>query len=155
MTAQPFEEMMQTWMDAQKKMWDSFLSAIPDSGKSETAKAWEELMTAGEQTLKTTFQGQSDLIRAWIKSATAMPGTPAALVESAQQFQETYTRWSEAQQQLWTNWFEMLKRFDPSKGMSAWPATPANPYQMWQEETRKMVDRQFEWMRSWTGPARQ
>lgn len=155
MPAQPFEEMMKTWMDAQKKMWDSFLNAMPDAGKSEAAKAWEQLVTNGEQTLKTTFQGQSELIQAWVKSATTMEGTPTAFVESAKQFQETYTRWSEAQQQLWTNWFEMLKKFDPTKGMSAWPGMPANPYQIWQEETRKMLDRQFEWMRSWMGSVKQ
>ncbi len=155
MATQPFEEMMKTWMDAQKKVWDSFLDAMPDSGKSEKAQAWEQLVTSGEQALKTTFQGQTEWVQAWVKSATAVEGAPTALVESAKQFQETYARWSEAQQQLWTNWFDMLRKFDPSKGMSVWPSTPTNPYQIWQEETRKMVDRQFEWMRSWMGSARQ
>ncbi len=154
MPAQSYDEMMKSFVDTQKKMWDTLFDSVPGSGKSETAKAWEQFVSMGEQTLKNTLKSQSELIEGWVKTATGTEGAPPAIVDSAKQFQETFARWSEAQERVWTGWFEMLKGFDPDKAMGAWPVAPGNPFQMWQDESRKMIDRQLEWMRSWTGQTR-
>lgn len=151
---QPFEPTMQSWMETQKKMWDTFFETMQGFGKSQNAKAWEQTVSAGEEILKNTFKAQSEFIQTWVKSLTAVEGMPAQALDSAKQFQEMVQRWSETQERLWANWFDLLKKFDPSKVVGAWPETPASPFQMWQEASQKMMDTQLEWMRTWMGQTR-
>ena len=49
---QPFEPTMQSWMETQKKMWDTFFETMQGFGKSQNAKAWEQTVSAGEEILK-------------------------------------------------------------------------------------------------------
>jgi gas vesicle protein len=144
----PFEDMLNTMMETQKKMWDSFFQTMQGMGKSQSARAWEQTVSVGEEILKSTFKAQSDMVQAWSKSLAAMPGVPPQTLEAAKQFQEMYQRWSETQERLWANWFEMLKKFDPTKVMGAWPEAPQNPFQVWQDTTQKIMDAQLEWMRA-------
>ena len=150
----PFADAMKTWMDAQKRMWDGFFEATQGYGKSPSTKSWEQLVSMGEETLKNTFQAQAGWIQTWVKSLTGVEGTPSQVLDSAKQFEDGYRRWSEAQQQIWANWFDLLKKFDPSSMTGGWPASFSNPFQVWQETTQKMVNAQFEWMRAWMDQVR-
>src|SRR5512143_812970 len=106
MNMQPFEQTMQSWMETQKKMWDTFFETMQGFGKSQNAKAWEQTVSTGEEILKNTFKAQSEFIQTWVKSLTAVEGMPAQALDSAKQFQEMAQRWSETQERLWTNWFD-------------------------------------------------
>ncbi len=145
---------MKSWADAQKKMWDGFFESMPGPEKAPTAQAWEQMASMGEQTYKKSLQAQTDWIQSWISSISSAQGTPPQVLESAKQFQQMYEHWCDTQDRVWTNWFNMLKSFDPTRGTTAWTSMPSNPYQNWQENARKMIDTQFEWMQSWMGPAR-
>jgi hypothetical protein len=154
MSTESFEEMMKNWMDNQKKLWDGFFDTVQGFEKPQSAQTWEHVVALSEETFKKSSQAQTDWVQMWVRSLTSVPGLPNQASESAKQFQEMYQRWNETQERLWSTWFAMLKGFDPSKGMGAWAGMSANPFQMWQESTRKMVDAQFEWMRMWMGQTR-
>jgi len=151
MTTQSFEDMMKTWTESQKKMWDSFFETMQGLGKSQSAQVWERTISMGEQAFKNTFKTQSEWIQNWVKEMSAMEGVPAQAQETAKQFQKMYEQWSETQARLWVAWFDMLKKFDPSKGIGAWSETSPSPFQAWQDSTQKVMETQIEWMRSWMG----
>jgi hypothetical protein len=43
----------------------------------------------------------------------------------------------------------MLKKFDPSQFSGAWGSTPTDPFQVWQENTKQIMDTQMNWARAW------
>ena len=70
-------------------------------------------------------------------------------LETLNQFQEMLHRWAETQEKLWSAWFGFLKKFDPTKMVSAWGETGQNPFEFWQETTKQAMDAQMDFMKSW------
>jgi len=144
------EEMVNNWMDMQKKMWDAFFSSMPEVGKSPSQKVWEQTLEAGQESIKNTLVAQTEWLRTWVEYLGTVQGVPTPVMESARQMQEMARRWSETQEQLWKNWFEMLKKFDMSKVPSGWTGAMQDPFKAWQENTQKVMEAQSEWMNAWT-----
>ena len=144
------QEMMQTWINSQKKMWDTFSASMPGFEKAPSQKAWEQMIAFGEETLKNALDAQAEWMRSWSESTAAIPDMPEAASKSMEQFQEMMKRWNETQAQSWRAWFEMLKTFDPARMGGAWTVGAANPFAAWQDTTKKMMDAQLDWMKTWS-----
>jgi DNA replication protein DnaD len=43
----------------------------------------------------------------------------------------------------------MLKKMDPSQFTGTWGEMPKNPFQVWQDSTKMVMDTQMEWMQAW------
>jgi hypothetical protein len=144
------EQMVNNWMNMQKKMWDTFFASVPDVGKSPSQKVWEQTLVAGQELIKNSLTAQAEWLRTWVEYLGTVEGVPTQALESARQFQEMSKRWAETQEQLWGNWFEMLKKFDMSKVSGGWPGAAQDPFQTWQESTQKVMQAQVDWMNTWT-----
>ncbi len=147
---QQFEDMMKNWTDMQKKVWDNFFETMGGLGKSQSSKAWEHTVSVGEDALKNMFKTQAEWIGAWIEGLSAIEGMPEAALQAARQFQEMAKRWNTTQEELWANWFKMVKNFDPARMATGW-SEPPDLFKTFQETTQKIIETQTEWMRSWMG----
>jgi len=74
---------------------------------------------------------------------------PEQVMESTGQYQKMSEQWLDTQQQLWSNWFEMLKNFDFSKLTTSWSGAGTDPMKIWQESSQKIMEAQADWMRAW------
>ena len=41
------QDMMKTWMNTQRRMWDSFFDTMQGSGQSQVSRVWEQTLMRG------------------------------------------------------------------------------------------------------------
>lgn len=143
------EEMFKAWTQAQTKMWEAYAESIASFGKSPGEKAWEQTVAAGEELVKKSLNTQAEWMNSWAENFKTLGGMPEGASEALDQFQEMTERWAATQGKLWEAWFDMLKKFDFSQFTSAWGNMPKDPFQVWQESTKQVMDTQMAWMRAW------
>ena len=151
--AKQSEEMLKSWTETQKKMWDEWTKAMQSFGKSPSTEAWEKTVETWNQTIQKVLDGQVEGARLWAENVTTTKGTPQEMTEWAKQGQDIITRWTETQKQLWGHWFEVVKKLDASNILN-WPRDGQKFLQGWQETIQKAQDAQAEWLRTTTTQAR-
>lgn len=144
-----FEDMMKTWTDTQKKVWDSYFETMQGLNKSQSTRMWESTLTMGEDMFKDMFKTQMQGLTAWVDGLSKMEGVPEPMVESARQLEEMVGRWNKTQSELIANWFGMLKKFAPASPTDAWTDLPQSMFKTWQETTQGIMDAQSKWMSTW------
>ena len=143
------EAMFKAWTDTQQKMWDTFSESMAGFGKSPGEKMWQQAIKAGEDLVKSSLAAQADWMKAWSENFKNLEGMPSQATEALTQFQEMNARWAATQEKLWTTWFEMFKKMDPSQFTGSWTQASQNPFQIWQDSTKMVMDTQMEWMQAW------
>ena len=144
------EEMFTTWTDTQKKMWDEWIKATQSFGKVHASDAWKRTVETWEESLKKNLHLQMEWTRLWAESFNNVKGTPKEFHELARQGQDMMGRWSETQIQLWTAWFDIVKKLDPNALGGSWEKESEKVLHIWQESLKKALDAQAEWGRVWT-----
>lgn len=150
--AKQSEEMLKTWNESQKKLWDDWMKAMPGFGKSPSPEIWQKTVDTWNQTIQRVLDAQVEGVRHWAEHATIAKGTTQETAEWAKQGQDMITRLLETQKQLWGSWFEFVKKLDVSNVMN-WARDGQKFLQTWQETIQKSLDSQTEWLRT-TGQAR-
>jgi hypothetical protein len=145
------EEMLKTWTETQKKMWDEWTKAIQGFGKSPSTEVWEKTVETYQQTVQRVLDAQLEGARRWAENFPTGKGTPQEAAEWAKQGQDLIIRWTETQKQLWGSWFELVKKLDASN-MINWPRDGQKFLQSWQETIQKALNAQAEWVKT-TGQA--
>jgi gas vesicle protein len=151
---QQMEEMIKTWTDTQKKMWDTFFTTVQSAGRMPGNQAWQQTIGMGEELLKGMLNTQSEWIATWVDSLSDFDGVPEPALESAKQFREMTRQWAKTQEQLLGNWFAMLKKLAPAQPADVLMSMPQEMFKTWQSTTQTIMDAQMEWMRSWTKSTR-
>ena len=149
-----FEDMMKTWTDTQKKVWDGYFETIQGMNKPASTRMWESTVAMGEDMFKDLLKTQMQGITAWVDSLAKMENVPAQVVESAKQYQEMTERWNKTQMELLENWFGMMKKFTPSNPAEAWTEMPQTMFKPWQEAVQTVMDAQMKWMNTWMQQAK-
>jgi hypothetical protein len=130
-------------------MWEAYTDSVSNFGKSPGEKVWAQTIAAGEELVKNSLVAQAEWMKTWAENLKSLDGMPAQSTEALTQFQEMTERWSTTQEKLWAAWFEMLKKLDPSQFTGSWGEMPQNPFQVWQDSTKMVMDTQMEWMNAW------
>lgn len=144
------QEIFNTWIDTQKKMWDEWFKATQGFGKAQGTEAWRKTVEVWEQSLKKNLNLQMEWTKLWADGFTSVHGTPEELLGWAQQGQDMMRRWAETQIQLWEGWFGVVKKLDPSILSGNWEQESQKVVLIWQEAVKKALDAQVEWGRVWT-----
>lgn len=146
------EEMTKTWLDAQKKVWESWLGTMQQFEKTQAADVWIKTVGTWEESVKNILKAQSDWTRLWADSFKSVEGMPKEATEWVQQGPEMVKHWSEAQQQLWDNWFALLKKVEPVQIQMSEDLSQESQkmFKAWQETSQKVFDAQKEWANRWT-----
>jgi hypothetical protein len=143
------EAMFKAWTETQQKMWEAYSESISQFGKSPGEKVWGQTAKAGEELVKNSLAAQVEWMKSWAENFKSLDGMPQQATEAIAQFLEMTERWSATQEKLWAAWFEMLKKLDPSQFTGSWAKASQNPFQVWQDSTKVVMDTQMEWMRTW------
>jgi hypothetical protein len=143
------EAMFNAWTDTQQKMWETFSESVAGFGKSPSEKMWMQTIKAGEELVKNSLTTQAEWMNSWSENFKSMDGIPEQATQAVAQFQEMTERWTATQEELWSAWFEMLKKLDPSQIAGSWTEMPRNPFQVWQDSTKMVMDAQMEWAKTW------
>lgn len=145
-----FEEMSKTWTDTQKKMWENWAEMAKSASTSQAQLSWETMLETWENAVQQTLDAQSEGVRMWTNGISALPNVPQGTNEWSHTFQEMTGRWNATQKELWANWFEMAKSFDPSKVATGEANFDSQQMvEFWQEATQTMNKAQADWMKMW------
>jgi len=144
------EKMFKAWGDAQKSLMDKWVESVKYFRGAPDTEMWQKTLEIWEETVKNTFSSQSKWMESWVENLKSMEGLPKQAVDSVDRFLEMAGRWNSTQEELWAQWFEMLKGFDFSQPAEILTETMKNPLQAWQQATQKVMDAQAEWMKIWT-----
>lgn len=145
------QDTIKTWTETQQKMWDGWLKTVGQSAApTQATEVWQNAVETWEGAVKNTLEAQSEWTRMWVESLTESSNVPKEVTEWAKQAQEMSQRWSDAQQQLWQSWFEIIRKIDPAKMGGAWDKEAQKLFQTWQESTQKLMEAQLKWAKTWS-----
>ena len=143
------QEMMKSWTEIQQTIWDSWFQTLGESGKSQTTGAWQKTIDSWQKSVNNTLAAQSKLMHMWIDSLNNAKGNFDQVTEWVRQAEEMTRRMNEAQQHLWDNCFETLKKADPGKMPASWEQEGRKIFQTWQESARQAMETQIELASRW------
>lgn len=146
------QDMAKTWTDAQQRMWDGWVGAIQGMGISPTGEAWEKSVDTWRDSVKKALDAQVTWTKFWADNVAAGAGSSQQMTEWSTQFVEMTKKWNETQTELWDQWFETVKKSDPSVLAKNWnPEEMKKMVQNWQEYAQKAMEAQMEMARMIAG----
>lgn len=152
-------DMLKTFTSTQQKVWESWVSSMQLMATPQSPEAWQKTVDTWRSTVKYTLEQQLELTRLWAESVATssvtmpglpsipgmptMPGVPATAVEWTRQMLDMTRTWTETQVRFSENWFEILKKAEPSALAQGWDAGSAQKIMAtWQEAAQKAVEAQ-------------
>lgn len=145
---QKSQEMMKGWMDTQEKMWKSWTDAVQTPDVSN----WDKTMKTWENSLKNFVESQALWARSWVRNLSENADF-AGMDDYVKTVEEMTNAWVQAQQQLWSNWFQMIKKMDPQKMSDNFPQEAMQAMSGWQGQMEELLKTQQEWLANWTSIA--
>lgn len=162
------QEMMESWVDAQKKMWEDWAAAAPGFGKVE-GNPLGDWVARWQETMQQSMDVWDDLASkaggpggAWA-SAGDWPGSEEDAKKMAQIWMDQTTAvmksWAEAQRALWDAWFEVANKTarsaqsPGSEWYDSWQAAARKSMDAWEDLSRKTMETQADWMKNSTKTA--
>jgi len=143
---QQTEEMFKTWTDSQKKVWENWTDAMKGFGTTPNTEMWGKTLDTWQTMVKNGLDTQGQWTKTMVDNVTKIEGVPAPVVEMTKQSQEMNARWNEMQQQMWNNWFDLVKKMDPSTFAKFGGEDGKNLFQTWQDSMQQMMKTQTEWV---------
>ncbi len=161
-------DMLKTFTSTQQKVWESWVSSSQVVSASPSPEAWQKTVDTWRGTVKYALEQQLELTRLWAESVAvssvnvpnissipgipgvpgmpglpALPGVPANAVEWTRQMLDMTRTLTETQVRFSDNWFDMLKKADPSTLATTWDPTQAQKIlASWQDAAQKAVEAQ-------------
>jgi predicted flap endonuclease-1-like 5' DNA nuclease len=129
------EDVVKTWTDAQKRLWESLCSAVPFQPPA-GVEAWRDTylknLATWESAVKQTLNQEAAWVEQWVQKVAREKGTPEMMATWARQMEEVLQRWIQSQNQWWDEYFSVLRRggFVYPESTSAQPAPTAEPAAM-------------------------
>lgn len=139
------EEMIRLWSETQQKMMAGWLGSMKDF--TQPHNVWQKTLDTWETTVKNMLETQAQWVRLWAGGVAATKGIAPETIQGAAQLKDITERWIEFQQNIWQNWFAMVRAVDLSK-MAGQP--PQALFDAWQDALKRTTDAQQEWLRAWT-----
>ncbi len=107
------EEILKTWTNAQKRLWESLCSAVPFQPPA-GVEAWRETylknLASWEAAVKRTLEKEAAWVEEWVQRVAREKGTPEMMASWVQQMEEVLHRWIQTQNQWWDDYFAVLRR---------------------------------------------
>lgn len=149
--SQQMEGMFQSWSDAQKRMMEGWGENFKKMGFPQDTEVWAKSIQTWQETVEKSMQAQAEWTRSWIENLSSLEGVPEAAVKSAERYRDMSEQWLKTQGNLWSNWFEMLKSFDPSTLSGNWMDMFKDPLKAWQNASERVLETQSSWLKTWLG----
>ncbi|MFO1422039.1 MAG: hypothetical protein U1F70_00045 [Candidatus Competibacteraceae bacterium] len=114
MTVKPWihENILKTWTDAQKRLWESLCSAIPLQPPA-GVEAWREIylknLASWEAAIQRSLEQEAAWVEEWVRRIAQEKGTPEVMASWVRQMEEVLQRWIRTQNQWWSDYFAVLR----------------------------------------------
>ncbi len=142
------QDMFKMWADAQQKMVSTLTDAVKKAGDMPSLDVWQRTVQTWESSVKNLIETQGLWARMWARAASA--GSDLPNVDEFVKTIEDMTRtWVETQLQLWQNWFNMVKEFNPTQMNESMQDQVAKARDGWQDTMQKVMDVQADWAKQW------
>ncbi|MEZ4660150.1 MAG: hypothetical protein R2911_21540 [Caldilineaceae bacterium] len=108
-----FEEMSKTWAQTQQKMWSNWAETAQSMGQKQAGAAWRDdrrLADVDESTAGCPDRRHA-AVGGQCRCVAQYPQAHAWMLMCSDMTQH----WTDTQKQLWNNWFELVKEFNPEK----------------------------------------
>ena len=144
------ESLLKSWAESQQKLLTEWLDTLRNYGGAPTMELWKTTVDAWQNAVKETLDAQTEWTHQWIEVLTNAKGTPEELQGLVRQGREQLQQWTEAERDLWQNWFKIVREinFKPQSGERQQASN--NLVQLWQDSAYKMIDAQAGFVRRWT-----
>ncbi|EFO79170.1 hypothetical protein OSCT_3003 [Oscillochloris trichoides DG-6] len=159
--------MIKTWTGTQQKVWDSWLNSMQLMSTPQSPETWQKMVETWRGTVKQALESQLQLTQMWAESVAAasvsmpavpgmpampalpsVPGVPSNPVEMTRQVLEMTRAMTDTQVRFSENWFDLLKKADPTTMMQTWDINQAQKIiATWQDAAQKAIDAQNEFGR--------
>jgi len=165
-------EMMKSWTDMQKRMWQGWLDASAGLGKTED-NPLSEWVARWQETAQKSMDTWEELTRTFVENEGKWAGSDAAAgywpgkEDEIKKMTASWTEqtlavmkaWTEAQRKLWDSWFaaaaDMAKSAKGPGGdwYEGWQDAAKRSMDAWDELSRKTMETQADWFKGWQQPA--
>jgi len=142
------ESLVVTWADAQQKVLAGWLDLMQETEGPSLMIIWDETVKAWQTTVQETLNAQARWLQDWAGRVQVTSGSPTKLRKNVQQAQVLLLRWTEAQQHLWQEWFNIVQQLGPV--LQAGSQADERLLQTLRESGQAIVNAQNEWVRRWT-----
>jgi predicted flap endonuclease-1-like 5' DNA nuclease len=107
------EDILKTWTDAQKRLWESLCSAVPLPPPM-GGEAWRETylknLESWEAAVRRSLEQETTWVEEWVRRVAREKGTPEMMAAWVRQMEEVLQRWIQTQNQWWNDYFALLRR---------------------------------------------
>jgi len=107
------EDVLKTWTDAQKRLWESLCSAVPLQPPT-GVEAWRETylknLESWEAAVRRSLEQEAAWVEEWVRRIAREKGTPEMMASWVRQMEEVLHRWIQTQNQWWNDYFAILRR---------------------------------------------
>ena len=149
------EELVNTFSNAQKKLWDGWFKAVESATKESPIKSLEDerlrILDTWQTSVKQGLETQAECLRAWADGVGVAPGAD----EWAKQSQEVMTRWAATQEEFLDSCFDAARKVDTSGVDAAWQTQGKKALEACREATDQGVKAQQDLTALWTEAAGQ
>ncbi|MBX0327111.1 hypothetical protein K2Z83_05370 [Oscillochloris sp. ZM17-4] len=160
-------DMVKTWTGTQQKVWDTWLNSMQLVATPQSPESWQKMVETWRGTVKQALESQMQLTQMWAESVAAasvsmpsvpgmpampnmpsIPGVPGTAVEWTRQMLEMTRTWTDTQVRFSENWFDLLKKADPTAMGQGWDMSQAQKIMAtWQDAAQKAIEAQNEFGR--------
>lgn len=139
-------ELVNTWTETQKKMWDGWLQTMETMSRGDNLKTLEaerqKIVETWEASVSKGLSAQAEWARLWAESLAANKAAPKPMIEWAKQMQAMMTSWTASQEQLSQVSFEMMKRAGAAELNETWETQGKALVKAWQDAVDKAIEAQ-------------
>ena len=134
----------------QQTLLTQWIETMRSLGSGQGTTMWNETIQAWERSVQQSLDAQTTWVRSWTESLANANGIPQEMRDQVRAGQEALQQWTDAQRQLWQNWFGVIQNLNPSLEPGTGAQAGQNIAQLWQETMSRLVETQTEWARRWT-----
>src|SRR6266516_8010148 len=142
------ESLLKTWSEAQQRVLAGWLDLGQGTEGLSRMRAWNETVKAWQTAVQETLDAQARWLRDWSGRVQVTSESPTELRKKVQEAQVLLLGWTEAQQLLWQNWFDLVQQLGPL--LEAGSQADEHLLSRLRESGRAIVNAQEEWVRRWT-----
>lgn len=135
-------EYQRAWVEQQQKLMSDWLKNLQSAGQG--TDVWQQMIDVMEQQVNSALEAQKNSLLSLARNAEQTEGMPDAFSQYVQQMEKSVEVWADMQQQVWQNWFEMLKSAAPVS------QTPGESLvKNWQDMAQRAMSMQEDWLSNW------
>ena len=154
-TMKQTQELVRTWADAQKKMWNGWFKAVQSLSPEGAGKSLEEERKKILDTWETSVDKALVAQKEWMTTWAEQLGETRGAEEWAKQSQEVMKTWTDSQESFVKSWFEATRKIDSGQADDLWETQGKQVLEAWQEAAEKALKAQEDMANLWAGEQKQ